>query len=245
MKPKCQVIFDPALMSCLCLIILMPGLRQSPCYADEIKFKDRTRVQVGIVTEEDEDTVTIRFPRESIRSIVRDSERFSTNGKNRDIERLQKRIERLEKNLQEGKKSNGSRTLDTPKNAADLKQLLREGMGRVEGVILSKQRPLANKSVIIILDRYAGLSFQKVHLENKKKSRDNKIIIKTKTDSKGQYIFKKVPPGRYRLYWKPDSRTGWVHRMREKPDFDISAGELVTQNIPEKKINYKRSHGRY
>lgn len=32
-----------------------------------------------------------------------------------------------------------------------------------------------------------------------------------------------------------DAKTGWVHRMREKPDFEVIAGKLTIINIPEKK----------
>jgi hypothetical protein len=48
-------------------------------------------------------------------------------------------------------------------------------------------------------------------------------------------FLKKVPPGQYRLYWMLDTETGWVHRMREKPDFEVIASKLTIQNIPEKR----------
>jgi hypothetical protein len=51
-------------------IILMTGLMLSPCYADEILFKDQTGAKIGTVLEIDEETVTIRFPKELIKSVI-------------------------------------------------------------------------------------------------------------------------------------------------------------------------------
>jgi hypothetical protein len=33
----------------------------------------------------------------------------------------------------------------------------------------------------------------------------------------------------------PDPQTGWVRRLRENPDFEIISGNVIVQNIPEKK----------
>ncbi len=224
----------------------------STCYAEEIIFKDEKGVQTGTVLEEDEKTVTIRFPRKSIKSIVRGQEEVSSAEKNqylktalstelqfqKQLEGLQERIERLEKNLQEDKKAGVLPTPPGPsRNVAAYKQILQEEMGRVEGVILWKGKPLVNGSVKIVLERYTGFSFaslQKMFLGDKEKS-SNQIILKTETDSQGRYVFEKVPPGQYRLYWMPDTETGWVHRMREKPDFEVITGELTIKNVPEKK----------
>lgn len=46
-------------------LMLMAGLWLSPCYGDEITFKDENNAKIGTVIEMDEETVTIRFSRES------------------------------------------------------------------------------------------------------------------------------------------------------------------------------------
>lgn len=236
------------LVMSLCVIILVCGLLLSPGYAEEITFKDEKGVQTGTVLEEDEKTVTIRFPRESIKSIVRGQEEAVTVEKNRylksvspvnaqlqeRLEQLQKRIERIEENLEDDKKADGSPIPDTSINKASHEQLLKEEMGQVEGIILWKKKPLVNESVKTVLEKYTGFSvasLRKMFSGDTEKSSDQ-IIFETKTDSRGRYIFEKVPPGLYRLYWMPDNETGWVHRMREKPDFEVIAGKLTVQNIP-------------
>ncbi len=228
--------------------MLVSGLLLSPGYAEEIIFKDEKGVQTGIVIEEDEKTVTIRFPRKSIKSIVRGREEVTTFEKNRylksvspidtqfqgRLEQLQKRIERVEKSLENDKKAGGSTILDTSLNKAFHEQLLKEEMGQVEGIILWKKKPLVNRSVKTVLEKYTGFSvasLRKMFSGDMEKSSDQ-IIFETKTDSRGRYIFEKVPPGLYSLYWIPDNETGWVHRIREKPDFEVIAGKLTIQNIP-------------
>ena len=68
---------------------------------------------------------------------------------------------------------------------------------------------------------------------------DQGISLNTQTDDKGRYAFEKVPPGTYRLYWWPDFKTGWVHRLREKPDFEVLSGKLTILNIPENPATVK------
>jgi hypothetical protein len=55
------------------------------------------------------------------------------------------------------------------------------------------------------------------------------------TDSEGRYAFHKAPPGDYRLYRLPDMNTGWVRRLRDKPDFEVTSGNLTIAKVLEKK----------
>ncbi len=239
------------LMRGIGLIMLMTGLLLSPCYADEVIFKNQG-VQTGTVVEIGEQSVTIRFPRESIQSILMSQEGVSSPEKKEYLksvpltdpqvqERIkenQERIESLEENLQEDKKAAGSPTPDPSKNGMAIEQLLREEMGRVKGVILWKGRPLANGSVMIVLDRYTGFSWaslKKMFSKNEEKSSDQGITLTMKTDSQGRYIFEEAPPGKYRLYLLPNAETGWVRRLAEKPDFEVITGELTIHNVPGEK----------
>lgn len=232
------------------VVLMVLLLCSSQGHADEILFKDQG-VQIGTVLKIDEQTVTVRFPRDSITSVVRDQEGVSAREKARapetvsaesqfqkKIERLQERLERLEKGLDEDGKSRGSAAPGPSKNVAGIERLLQEEMGRVQGVILWQGKPLANRGVKIVLTEYTGFSpaaLKRMFSGNKEKSSGQEIVLSTQTDFQGKYVFEQVPPGRYRLSWMPATETGWVHRMREKFDFEVISGQLTIQNIPEKK----------
>lgn len=228
-------------VSVLTIILLAAGPLLPPCDADEVLFKDEG-VHAGTVIEENEHTVTIQFPRESIQSIVRSSQGPPSVSKPDDrfqeeIDRLQKRIERLERKQGEEPKTGSSPAPGSLQSTALQEQLFREEMGGVEGVILWQGKPLANASVRIECVRYTGFSpgfVKKMFSGDKKDSLDQGISITTQTDSQGRYTFERVPPGSYRLYWMPDRTTGWVRRLRENPDLEVISGKRTVQNIPEK-----------
>jgi len=234
-------------------LMLMAGLWLSPCYADEITFKDENNANIGTVIEIDEETVTIRFSRESIKSIVMIKEGVPSPEKTgqlksapltdprfqEKIERVQERIERLEKKDEEYRKAGSSPTPPGPsKNGKTIDQLIREEMGSVEGLIVWKREPLRKGKVKIVLENYTGFSLaslKKIFSGKKKDPSDQEITLTTQTDSQGRYIFKKVPPGQYRFYWMPEEELEWIRRLREEPDFEVIAGKLTIQNIPGKK----------
>ena len=90
----------------------------------------------------------------------------------------------------------------------------------------------------IDLESYTGFSIAAVKRMlgmGKEEAAAQEVSFETQTDSQGRYLFPRVPPGYYRLYWRPDPQTGWVHRLREKPDFEVIPGNVIVQNIPGKK----------
>jgi hypothetical protein len=251
-------------------LIILTGWIPSYCFADEILFKDKG-VQVGTVVNEDEQTVTIRFPRDSIQSVVRIQKGAPLVQKSdaqllEKVEQLQQRIERLEAKQAEPKESGPSpilvprlegkqeegqgigRSSPPPPQSASKgtiqEQLLQEELGRVQGLIQWQGKPLADGKVRIELEKYTGVSLasvKKMLSGNEKISsdKDEGISLTTPTDSQGRYSFEKVPPGTYRIYWWPDFKTGWIHRLREKPDFEVLSGKLTILNIPEKPATEK------
>lgn len=224
----------------------------SPCYADEVFLRDREQALSGTVLKEDEGSVTIRIPKEAVRSIVRngvrtlaeedislkgETKRESEADLNEKVEQLQRRIERLESNLEKLEEKDASSAPAVSKQGAVTEQLLREEMGRVEGTILWQEKPLDRKEVKIVLTRYTGFSLsslKKMYARDRENSSDQEISFVTKSDAQGRYHFENVPPGQYRLHWRPGSDMDWVHRMREKPDFEVFSGKLTIQNIPDK-----------
>jgi hypothetical protein len=246
----------------LILLILMIGCLPSYLFADEIQFKN-IGAHKGTILEEDEQTVTIRFSKEAIKSLVRTQKDPPLAQKSdrqvlEKLDQLQKRIESLEKKEGEPKRTGLSPVLfppperkpdetpevakpsfpDPSRKTSIQEQLLQEELGSVQGVILWQGKPLNNGKVRIELEKYTGASIvaaKKMLTGNETGSSeaDQGISLTTQTDSQGRYGFEKVPPGTYRLYWWPDFKTGWIHRLREKPDFEVLSGRAFIQNIPE------------
>jgi len=49
----------------------------------------------------------------------------------------------------------------------------------------------------------------------------------TVTDEKGTYRFPNIPVGEYKIKWQPPGDTGWIRRLRQKPDVIIKEGETA------------------
>ncbi len=49
----------------------------------------------------------------------------------------------------------------------------------------------------------------------------------TVTDEQGKYAFKKLPVGAYKLKWQLPNDTGWIRRLRDKPDAVIVEGQTA------------------
>ncbi len=117
-------------------------------------------------------------------------------------------------------------------------KLIREEMGRVEGVVSWNGRPLDHGKVQIVMESYTGFSWaalMTIFQKNKKDASKDGVVLTTETDADGRYVFSEVPPGYYRFYWEPEGTTGWIQRLREKPDLEVLPGKLTVQTIPAKK----------
>jgi hypothetical protein len=49
----------------------------------------------------------------------------------------------------------------------------------------------------------------------------------TITDEQGKYVFDKLPIGAYKLKWQLPDDTGWIRRLRDKPDANIVEGQTA------------------
>jgi hypothetical protein len=249
-----------------------------PCLADEILFQDQKAPQTGTIVNEDAQSVTIRFSRESIKSIRKSPEEASPALPGKviweekgdylilKIPRAAIQIESYETPANASSKKPGSaasgvlptqdksappekssgaaepakvsQVSQTSKNDATHEKMLLEEMGGVQGIIVWQGKPLGNGKVRIELETYTGFSIAAVkHMLGigKEEATAQEVSFETQTDSQGRYSFPRVPPGYYRLYWLPDPQTGWVRRLREKPDFEVVPGNVIVQNIPGKK----------
>jgi len=261
----------------LYFLILLFCLIALPCFGDEILFQNQGGPQTGVIVGEDNQSVTIRFPKTAIKSITRRgnetlsalsnkviweegkdylilkiprssiqvlSHETLTGTPSATLESLPSELSReKEKSLrpkeppEKAGVSGIPKVTGSPTNMNAQQELLKEEMGSVEGVIMWRGKPLQDRKVKIVLERYTGFSIaalKKWFSGGKEKSPENGIVLATRTDSQGRYVFRQVPPGFYRLYWMPDADTGWIRRLREKPDIEVVSGNLTVENVPEK-----------
>jgi hypothetical protein len=261
----------------LVLVIILSFLFALPCIADEIRFQNQKGAQTGVIVGEDNQSMTIRFPKSAIKSVKRTMDESSTalsgqviweEGKDYLILKIPRRSIRMvpqkayaptrsmkpesaspdvsrknEKTVlsemppESTEKFKTAHRSGSPEIMNAQQELLKEEMGSVEGVILWQRKPLINRPVKIVLERYTGFSraaLEKWFTADKGKSLQDGIVLDTWTDSEGHYTFHEAPPGYYRLYWMPDNETGWIRRLREKPDIEVTTGNLSVGNVPEK-----------
>ncbi len=50
------------------------------------------------------------------------------------------------------------------------------------------------------------------------------VEFETVTDKDGRYHFEAIPVGSYKLKWQLPDDTGWIRRLRDKPDVNVEAG---------------------
>ena len=91
--------------------------------------------------------------------------------------------------------------------------------GRVKGRFLQKGKPLPSCKVRVIKLRKEGLVYYK--------DTENGKSIESTTDRYGIYLFEDVPPGLYKLYWKPPMETSWIRRVSMEPDVLVKIGEIA------------------
>ncbi len=216
----------PARRWALAGIVLFAAWTAFTAQADEIRFRSRDGAQTGTVLEENGETVTVCFPREAIESIRRTSGKPEEEAKREPAPGLEERVRDLERKV-------GALP------ASGFPAPGREEAGGVEGVIRWKDRPLSRGRVMIVPAKVAGLP-----PESREKAKagvagapgggkDDKL--ETVTDAAGRYRFEREPPGEYLFYWMPNPETGWIRRLRDKPDLEVVAGGVAVLNIPAEK----------
>ncbi len=90
-----------------------------------------------------------------------------------------------------------------------------ENYGRVTGRMLTKGKPLPGCQVKIqMLEKWGMFGKPKEGLR-----------FETITDENGRYLFEKVHPGGYKLYWKPPGETSWIRSIKMEPEIFVEAGE--------------------
>jgi len=208
----------------LAAVLVSAALALPPVHADEIRFRTGAGPLTGTVLEENGGTVTIRFPREAIESISRETGTREDVSKQAQPSGLEERVRELEKKME-----SLPAVASTPP--------ARQNTGEVEGVIRWRDRPLSNARVMIVPVTYAGRpssSGGPGHrgIAGGAPAGGKNVAHETETDAAGRYRFERIPPGEYLLYWMPNGETGWVRRLRDTADLEVIEGGATVLNIP-------------
>ncbi len=102
-----------------------------------------------------------------------------------------------------------------------------KNLGGVEGKILYSGKPLPDCQVKLQMLEKGGL------LSKGYRPVEGAVEYETITDKDGVYRFTSVPPGSYKLYWKPSTEETWVRRFKMEPDVIVDAGRLTNPKVIE------------
>ncbi len=105
-----------------------------------------------------------------------------------------------------------------------------ENYGKVTGRMLFKGKPLPGCQVkIVMLEKWGIFGKPKEGLQ-----------LETSTDEDGRYLFEKVQPGGYKIYWKPPRESTWIRSIKMEPDMFVEAGE--TYRYRDRETNIKTAN---
>ncbi|MFV1975627.1 MAG: carboxypeptidase-like regulatory domain-containing protein [Candidatus Scalindua sp.] len=105
-----------------------------------------------------------------------------------------------------------------------------ENYGRVTGRMFYKGKPLPGCQVkITMLEKWGIFGKPKEGLR-----------FETITDENGRYLFEKVNPGGYKIYWKPPHESSWIRSIKMEPDLFVDAGE--TYRYRDRETNVKTAN---
>ncbi len=168
--------------------------------ADTIFLKEKPEGNRGVVVEETDEHILIRFPRSEIRRIRRDGDTF----------RPRTNAEGWRGSATSPDKEEQVRSSEGP-------------VGAVEGRILYRGRGLAGCSVKLIR-HIESTTFLGMFKEAKEGAE-----FETVTGEDGVYRFVEVPPGKYLLRWRPRGSDSWIRILSERQyDLIVEKGETAT-----------------
>ena len=184
----------------LAVLGLLLGV-SSGAFGDQIFLKERPEGNEGVVLEETDEHIVIRFPRQEIKLIRREGAPARIEG------------------------SPGVRLTPSPPGEkagppiASPRVEMPPGFGAVAGRILYRGQPLEGTRVKIIrLVEPTSLS------EMVRKSMEG-TDFETVTTRDGFYRFERVPSGRYLLRWLPLGSDSWIRRLSDQTyDFEVKEG---------------------
>ena len=109
----------------------------------------------------------------------------------------------------------------TPRQTQEHPQSVRPATGPAgdaEGVMLRRGVGLSGCRVKLVALSGTGAGFRAY-------TKDEEYIAIT--DKNGKYRFDQIPQGPYKIKWELPGDTGWIRRIRDRPDVTVIAGKLV------------------
>lgn len=100
--------------------------------------------------------------------------------------------------------------------------VLNEKQGRIEGRVFCGGRPLKDCQIKLQMLEKGGL------LGRAYRPVEGAEELEAVTDADGVYRFTNVPPGFYKLHWKPINETSWVRRFNMEPDVIVEPGKITS-----------------
>ena len=100
-------------------------------------------------------------------------------------------------------------------------------LGWVQGKITCNEIPLPDCQVKLQILEKGGLLTKGFH------PIEGAMAFETTTGKDGMYHLMNVPPGLYKLYWKPAGESSWVRRFKMEPDVIVEAGKATNPKTVE------------
>lgn len=100
-------------------------------------------------------------------------------------------------------------------------------LGWVQGKITCNEIPLPDCQIKLQILEKGGLLTKGYH------PIEGAVAFETNTDKDGMYHIMNVPPGLYKLYWKPAGEASWVRRFKMEPDVIVEAGKATNSKTVE------------
>jgi len=179
--------------------------------ADAVFLKQKPEGNRGVVIEETEEHVLIRFPRSEIRLIRREA-----------LPNQERRAPSYEGYLaptQEKMPDQQAKAQAAPHEEREAAQ-----SGAVEGYILYRGQGLAGCKVKLIRQLESS-TFLGLFKEAKAGAEFDAV-----TGEDGLYRFEQVPPGKYLLRWLPPGADAWVQRLSDR-QYDVFVEEGMTVGL--------------
>ncbi len=231
------------------LCLLFSSLGVGVCLADQIYVRQDTGGSFeGRIVEESDDSFLIRVPKSEISRVergdgpiqsrsfdiyieergdnliivlpkdrIRGSIRPALVGAEGDMGQRMLRIEQEFEDFREGRE-NIDMTIAS--------EIQKASTGRVLGRVLWNGESLPDCEIKLSKEpEFSLVNLQPFSSKGDEASGAAEFLAKT--DTNGRYIFKGLPPGSYRVSWRPSGSVDFIRRLSSWSDIDLLPGELV------------------